>query len=170
MSSESSEKQSQLIAVLREGVAVVQMIFFKEVRAGIANKFREKDPGYISMLAGAVINEVFGTANPEQRFAEFRRENRGVIEQELLSLKADHSTLLPAVTDALRIQVLCDNQEGVDSSAVLKQADTLGFLHVDRAVPMPSTFMTLVRGLGEEHNLIIAPVQITPEQDEQLVH
>ena len=170
MSSESLEKQSQLISALREGVAVVQMIFFKEVRATVGEKFSDRDPGFISMLAGAVINEVFGTVNPEQRFADFRKGNRGTIEQELISLKTDHAGLLPALTDALRIQVLCENQEGSDSTDILKQADTLGILQEDRTVPMPSTFMTLVRGLGEQHNLIIAPVQITPEQDKQLVH
>lgn len=170
MTSESAEKQSQLIGVLREGVAVMQMIFFKEVRTAVGKKFADRDSGYISMLAGAVINEVFGTVNPEKRFTDFRRDNRGIIEQELISLKADQAALLPALTDALRIQALCDNQQGTDSSHILKQADTLGILLVDRTVPLPSTFMTLVRGLGEQHNLIIAPVQITPEQDQQLIH
>jgi len=170
MSSESQEKQSQLIGVLREGVAVVQMILFKEVRAVIGKTFSDHDPSYISMIAGAVINEVFGTVNPEQKFVDFRRENRGAIEQVLLGLKTELPTLLPAVTDALRIQVLCDHQEGTDSSHALQQADALGILQMDRPVPMPSSFMTLVRSLGEQHNLIIAPVQITPEQDKQLAH
>ena len=45
----------------------------------------------------------------------------------------------------------------------------LGILVEEREVPLPSIFMTVVRLLGEEHNLIIPPVQITPEQD-QMVH
>ncbi len=66
MSSETPEKQSQLLAVLREGVSVVQMIFFKELRAGLSGKHPDQDPTYLSMLTGAIVNEVFGTVNPDR--------------------------------------------------------------------------------------------------------
>lgn len=170
ISSENPAKQSQLISVLREGVSVVQMILYKQVRAGLASKHPEKDAPFLAMLAGAVVNDVFGTANPQEKFVTFRGLNRGLIEQELLSLKDEQTHILPALTDALRILSLCDNQEGVDSTVILARAKELGILLVDRTVPMPSTFMTLVRGLGEEHNLIIAPVEITPAEDRGLVH
>lgn len=171
MSSESPEnKQSQLIGVLREGVSVVQMIFFKEMRSVLSQNHSDKEPSYVSMLAGAIINDVFGTPNQEERFVNFYTENRGLIEQELLSLKDSCAQIFPALTDALRIQSLCDTQEGGDSSHVLTKANELGILVVDREIPLPSTFMTLVRILGEQHNLIISPVQITPEQDQELVH
>lgn len=170
MSNETPEKQSQLIAVLREGVSVVQMIFFKEVRAGLGRKCPDREVAFLSMLAGAIVNEVFGTPNPEEKFVSFHNQNRALIEQELLSLKDEHGQIMPALTDALRIQSLCDHQEGGDSSQVLTQANELGILLVDRTIPMPSSFMTLIRSLGEQHNLIIAPVQITPEQDQQIIH
>lgn len=170
MTNESPEKQSQLIAVLREGVSVVQMIFFKEVRAGLSHKFPEKDVSFLSMLAGAIVNDIFGTANPEEKFVTFHKQNRGLIEQELLALPDEHTQILPALTDALRIQSLCDSQEGMDSSLLLTRANELGVLLMDRDIPMPSTFMTLIRDIGEQHNLIIAPVHITPEQDQGMVH
>jgi len=170
MTSEKPERQSQLIAVLREGVSVVQMILFKEVRAKLSRSFPEQDAAFAGMLAGAIVNEVFGSANPEEKFIRFREEHKALIEQELLSLGSEQARLLPALTDALRIQSLCDHQEGADSTRLLVRADELGILVADRTVPMPSTFMTLVRGLGEQHGLIIAPVQITPEQDRLTVH
>lgn len=170
MSGETSEKQSQLVAVLREGVSVVQMIVFKEIRAGLAAKYLDKDTPYVSMLAGAITNELFGSRNPEEKFAHFRKENWAVIEQELLSLAKEHSQLRTPLTDALRIQALCDNQEGGDSSATLTRADELGILVTDRDIPLPSSFMTFIRTLGEQHNLIIPPVQISPEEDKQIVH
>ena len=170
MSSESQQKESQLLPVLREGIGVVQMILFKEVRDSITSRYPDKDKAYISMLSGAIVNEVFGTPNPEPRFTAFFEENKGVIEQELLGLKENCQGILPALTDTLRLQALCDSQEGGDSSHVLSKADKLGILILDRPVPMPSSFMTLVRGLGEQHQLIIAPVQITPEEDQQLIH
>lgn len=170
MTDETPEKHSQLVAVLREGVSVVQMILFKELRAKTAAAHPDKEPAFLAMLAGAMVNEVFCSPNPEERFVHFRSQNRALIEQGLLAIRDEQPHLLPALTDALRIQMLCDRQEGVDGPDLLAKANDLGILLLDRPVPMPSTFMTLVRGLGEQHGLIIAPVQITPEQDQATIH
>ena len=172
MSSEPDEstKNSQLINVLREGVGVVQMILFKEVRTSLAANHPDRDSSFHSMLAGAVVGEVFGSVNPDEKFRRFRDDNLGLIEQELLGLAEAQSLLLPSLTDALRIQTLCDNQEGTDSGRVLTRADELGLLLADRDIPLPSTFMTTIRTLGQQHNLIIPPVPITPEEDSQMIH
>lgn len=170
MNTETPEKNSQLLAALREGIAIVQMVLFKELREKLAEMKTEHDKAYTSMLAGSIINEIFGTQNPEEKFARFRSENRAVIEQELLSLRDDHPTICQHVTDALRIQTLCDHQEGIDSSTTLIRAKENGFLHEDREIPLPSSFMNSIRKLGKLHNLIIPPVEISPEQDNSMVH
>ncbi len=46
----------------------------------------------------------------------FVKENWGEIEQELLNIKEELAPLCPLLTDALRIQTLCDHQEGDDGS------------------------------------------------------
>lgn len=160
----------KLIASLREGIAVVQMIFFKELKSFLAAKHADQDPAYVSMLCGSITNEVFGTRNTEERFEVFRKENKGVIEQQLLSIKDDLATMRKPVTDALRVQVLCDDHEKQDSSETLTYADQIGYLVKDRELPLPSTFMTIVRTLGENHGLIIPPVQISEEDDQSMVH
>ncbi|MDJ0623004.1 MAG: hypothetical protein QNJ17_08550 [Desulfocapsaceae bacterium] len=165
MTAESSQKKSALIQVLREGIGVVQMVIFKELRTSFAKKYRERDITSRSMLVGAIINKMFGMENPEPKFQKFNQENKAVIEQELIDLSRNHPDLLNRITDALRVQVLCDNQEGEDSTAVLQQAEEFGFLVKDREIPLPSTFMTLIRRLGEEHGLTVAPVQINTEDD-----
>ena len=169
MSSESPDKKSQLIAVLREGVSVIQMILFKETRAAIAGKYREMDTGFHSMMAGAITNELFGTPNMEERFVRFREENRGALEQELLAFASDLPKLLAPLTDALRVQTLCDSQEGNDNTDLLSRASELGILQGERDVPLPTTFMTMVRELGKRHSLIIPPVPINPEHD-KIIH
>ncbi len=168
--SESSQKNSQLVANLREGVSVVQMVLFKEVKDLLTKKMTSADISHISMLAGSITNEAFGTRNPEKKFVQFRENNRADIEQGLLSIKEDLTSLCSTLTDALRIQTLCDHQEGTDSSEILKQAKAFGFLKEEREIPLPSTFMTVIRMLGEKHNLIVPPVQITPAQDKSMVH
>ena len=165
MTEEKSKKQSELINVLREGIGVVQMVIFKELRSSFANKYPDRELTERAMLVGAIINKLFGMENPEEKFQKFNQENRAAIEQELIGFPQNFPKLLPRITDALRIQVLCDSQEGEDSTTVLEQAKEYGILIQDREIPLPSTFMTLIRQLGEEHGLTVAPVQISTADD-----
>jgi hypothetical protein len=165
-----THNKSQLLTILQEGVGLVQMILFKELRVLLGKKHAGRDIVYLSMLAGAITNELFGSQNPEEKFQTFRQENGALIEQELLGLAQDLPDLRSNITDALRIQTLCDNQGGHDSSANLTRADELGILIKDREIPLPSTFMTIIRMLGEQHGLIIPPVLITPEEDRTILH
>ena len=170
MGENRSKKQSRLVAVLREGVSIIQMIFFKEVKTHLHNTHRDKDQKTISMLAGAITNELFGSPNPEPTFTRFLQEQQAVIEQEMLGLCVNLSHLRRHITDALRIQALCDNQEKREQSNALVIADKLGILLKEREVPLPSTFMSMVREIGEQHQLIIAPVQISPDEDRSIIH
>jgi hypothetical protein len=170
MNSTIPEKNSQLLTVLREGVGLVQMILFKELRVLLGKKYSNRDMISISMLAGAITNEVFGSPNPEEKFRIFREENNALIEQELFGLAYELPTLRPNITDALRIQTLCDSQMGNDSAVNLTRVNELGILERERDIPLPSTFMTMVRELGEQHGLIIPPVLITPEDDKNILH
>ncbi len=170
MSGETTEKQSRLIGSLREGVSLIQMVFFKEVKALLEKKYPDKALKTQMMLAGAITNELFGTLNPEPKFADFRQEHRALIEEELTGLAASLPHLCNYITDALRVQALCDNQQGVEDPGVLQTAEALGILVKERNLPLPSSFMTVVRGLGEQYQLIIAPVQISPEDDQSLMH
>jgi hypothetical protein len=163
-------QKPKLRTVLQEGVGLVQMILFKELRALIQEKNPDRDIVFLSMLAGAITNELFGTQNPEEKFEAFREEHLTVIEQELHDLAQALPGLRDHITDALRIQTLCDSQAGYNSSANLNRADALGILVKDREIPLPSTFMTSMRALGAQYGLIIPPVLITPEDDQGLVH
>lgn len=167
---EKKLQKSELINVLREGIAVVQMVLFKELRQLFSVKYPQQDFTMKSMMAGAIINKLFGADNPEEKFQKFNQDNYALIEQEILGLKGQFPGLQKSITDALRVQTLCDSQEGEDTTAVLKQAEEAGVLLKDRELPLPSTFMTLVRRLGEEHGLTITPSQITAEDDNSLVH
>jgi hypothetical protein len=172
MKEETNEttKNSQLLNSLREGVSIIQMVFFKEVKINLLKKRPNINKTYLAMVAGSITNEVFGTQNPEEKFVRFRKENWGEIEQELLAIKEELGPLRPFLTDALRIQTLCDHQEGCESPATLLLAKELDYLIEDRDIPLPSSFMTSARELGKLHNLLIPPVHITPEQDDSMVH
>ncbi len=144
------------IPSLREGVDVIRMIFFKKIREHLAESSPGQEPQFYGMLAGAVMNEFFGTPNTQEKFANFVTENRGRVDQELAGLATNFKDLRIPLTDALRIHYLCNYQEGIDGdeATVLARARDLGVLMEERDVPLPKGFMELVYRVGKAHGLI----------------
>ncbi len=149
--------KSELIPIMREGVDVIKMIFFKKLQNHLSVKYKEKDATYINMLSGAVLNGLFGTPNNQQPFTIFVSENKEAIDQELKEVSENFEEMRIPLTDALRVQFLCDSQEGNDRTETLSRADELGILLRERDVPLPKNFLELVRRLGSAFGLIIKP-------------
>ena len=170
MNDQPTERKSRLIGALREGISVVQMVLYKQIKALLTSHAPERDASTTAKLAAALTNELFGTPNPDPIFVQFREQHQAFIEQELAGLAEHLPQIKGYLTDALRVQVICDDQQGIDDHGVLQTADSLGLLLKERNIPLPSAFMTLARGLGEQHGLIIAPVPISTEDDQSLVH
>ena len=155
MDSEPAELESKLIPIMREGVNVIRMIFFKQLKEYLLANNPDGDIAYCGRLAGSVINALFGTENPEEPFASFAKENQDYIVEELNNIPTTFTEMSIPLSDSLRVQFLCDSMEGIDSSAILVRADELGILLHDRPVPLPKNFLELVRRLGKSHNLLI---------------
>jgi hypothetical protein len=149
------EFESRLIPILREGVDIIKMILFKKLKEHLSDKYIDRDAQFVSKLTGAIVNDLFGTPNTQEPFASFVEENLFFIKMEMKNLATELQEMRIPLTDALRVQFLCDSQEGVDSSAILVQAKELGILIVDREAPMPAKFMNLVRKLGSSYDLLI---------------
>ncbi len=145
---------SKLIPVMREAVITVQMILFKVLKASVHDRYVDQVEPYHTHLAGAVINNLFGTQPLDAAVAVFAASNRHLVEQELRELSSCCGYLLPVLTDALRMKTICDNQEGIHSIPSLLMAKALGLLLEERPLPLPSTFMIGVRHLAAEHGLV----------------
>ena len=152
------EFNGRLIPLMREGIEVIKMIVFKKLRENLARKYPERDGVFLSRLTGAVVNELFGTSNDKEPFASFGLENRGLIKSELQTLGKALPEMKIPLTDALRMQALCDLQEGLDSNELLSQAQDLELLLGDRDLPLPHNFMDLARKLGATFKLVIPPM------------
>lgn len=150
------EFESKLIPIMREGVAVIKVIFYKRLKDYLVREYPDKDGVYINMLSGAIINELFGTPNTEKHFASFAEENKRYIDRELMNICYQFDDMLIPLTDALRVQFLCDHQEGVENASILSRARELKILLVDREVPLPTNFMKLVREFGYEFNILVS--------------
>ena len=150
--------ESKLLPLLREGVDVIKMIFFKKLQGHLAEKYPDREKEFINRLAAALINDLFATPNPGEPFTSFAEQNKAIVEKELEAVAENFQDMRIPLTDTLRMQVLCDNQEGIDNSEVLARAKDLGILLVERDLPLPHSFMHLVRKLGSAFGLIIPPL------------
>ncbi|MCF8068806.1 MAG: hypothetical protein K9L30_09500 [Desulfobacterales bacterium] len=153
-----SSVDTKIVPVLREGVTVVQMILFKKLKETLPKRYSDRDNIFINRLTGAIINRIFCIENLEKTFVDFATENKTVIERELANFPLEYKELCIPLTDALRVQFLCDNQDGLDSKAILENANKLGILDIERDIPLPRNFLDLVRTLGKSLNIIIPPV------------
>lgn len=146
--------EDRLVPTLREGVNIVRMILFKELKSHLTARFPDEDNAYILRLAGAIANEIFGTPNTREPFAGFCAENRARIDEGIAEMAAALKELRIPLTDAIRVQFLCDSREGINTEHILRRAQSTGILVTDREVPLPRTFMNLVRKLGVSHGLL----------------
>ena len=151
------ELESKLVPIIREGIEIVKMIFFKQLQEYLQKKFSGQEKSYINKLCGAAINQYFGIIHDDSAFVKFAEDNRETIGEILREVPEHIEILRIPLTDALRIMVLCDYQEGVDNSHLLEKAQEYGILLTDREMPMPNKFVKLIRRLGESFGLLTPP-------------
>lgn len=142
------EFESRLVPIMREGVDVIKMIFFGRLQAYLNSKYADRNRQSINQLAGAIINDLFATPNLQEPFAGFVEQNRACIVEETRLLATVFPELCGPLTDALRVQFLCDSREGIDRTAMLNHARDLNVLVLDRDLPLPKPFLEMVRTLG----------------------
>jgi hypothetical protein len=142
------ELESRLVPIMREGVDVIKMIFFGKLQAYLISKYADRNRQSINQLAGAIINDLFASPNPQEPFAGFLEQNRDCISKELRLLATVFPEMCGPLTDALRMQFLCDSREGIDSTAMLDRARDLEVLVLERDLPLPKHFLEMVRTLG----------------------
>ncbi len=157
---------NRVIPVMREAVALVQLVFFGTLKDRLAGEYEEWDQGEYRRLVGCIVNDVFGTPATDEESRRFARLHLETVETELHRMVEVVPDLLPLLTDALRMQTLCDHEEGVNSLPTLLRARALGILQEERPLPMPSTFMLAVRKLGAEQGLL-EPMEATTRPEEE---
>lgn len=165
MNEEKPLVDNKLLPVMREAVVTVQMLLFKELRQSAHDRYVDQTEPHHTHLAGAVINNLFGTQPIDHAVTVFAMNNRELVERELREIAERCQALLPLLTDALRMKTICDNHEGIHSIPSLLMAKALGILQEERPLPLPSTFMLQVRTLAASHGLIEPMQAAAPSED-----
>jgi len=167
MSDKEKKIEGNLVPTLRQGIDIIKMVLFKELKPYLEKKYSGLTPDEILLLTGAIVNGLFGIENMEASIREFINNNQSIVEKEVTSFTTRFDHLQIPLNDALRIQYLCNSHEGVNSESILKKAETLQILMQDREVPMPGAFMGLVRSFGVAYK-ILEPIK--PESFEKGTH
>jgi hypothetical protein len=159
------EFDPKIVPVMREAIVMGQMIMYQRLKEDVQTRYQDWPDQEKIRLAGGVVNNLFGTVAADPKVNAFVREHRELVEQELRELKTRVSDLIPYLTDALRMQTICDNHEGIHSIPCLLMAKELELLDEERVLPMPSTFMIAVRKIGSEYGLVEAMESSVPLED-----
>jgi hypothetical protein len=152
---ENLQSAGKLVPLLREGVAVVKMVLFKEIKSFLAQEHGDTDAKRILELSGDIINEVFEAPPADESPATMDDKKGHIVDEEVNLIKVRFPNLMIPLTDALRVQFLCDSLEGVDSEVILSRAKDRGILRVDREIPFPKNFMNMTRKLGVAYGLLL---------------
>ena len=143
---------TQLVPTLREGIDVIKMILFQELKSLLI--LTERGSTDVNRLTGTVVNELFSATHSKEVTETFSQVNRDAIEKTSRMISKNLDYLRIPLTDALRIQFLCDSHEGIDSAAVLERAKKQKILIVEREVPLPGAFMSIVRSFGRAYGIL----------------
>ena len=150
------EFDSRVVPIMREAVEMVKLICYARLRPQLDSRHPQMTADERSLLAGAVVNQLFGTPNPETRFVRFAAARAQQIAAELQGIPRHLGELSILITDALRVQYVCDRIEGREAPEPLRQADRLKILVREREAPMPARFLHLVRTIGAADGLLAA--------------
>lgn len=163
MKKEQDAFDSKLVPILREGIDVVKMVLYAVLKPILAEKYSGMSDEDLHKLAGAAVNRLFGVQNMETSIMTFEKKNEAIIHEVLQDMPADCDHLRIPLTDALRMQFLCDSHEGVNSESVLTNATSLHILIPEREVPLPGAFMSIARSFGVAYK-ILEPLPRQPKE------
>jgi hypothetical protein len=108
--------ETKLLPSLREGIHLIKMILYKKLRHYLSEKYASREENFAPWLAGALVNELFGTPNQEEPFLTFSQKHKAIIQEELNIMAAAHPEFKIPLTDALRVQFICDSHGAKFSS------------------------------------------------------
>lgn len=153
------ETASRLLPILQEGVEVTKMVLFLKLKAFCAQRLPEQSPAFHTQLAGGVINDLFtpppDLPGPAKTFISTHRE---MIDRERQAFLGESPEMKIVLTDALRVQTICDLTAGQPDPELLQRAKSAGILLTEREMPLPHTFIDMARRLGKANGLLTPPM------------
>ena len=135
------------------GVDTVRLILYNVLTGEFSKKYQEKGEGFYKTLAGATVNEIFGSHTEASQIAF--DENRKIIVDEIKNLGTKYTELKRPITDAIRVLIqasfmlsgkLPENQESIFKNAMERKIFIKGGEN-----PEPNAFLEMTKELGRKY-------------------
>ncbi len=135
------------------GVDIVRLVLYKVLTDDFSEKYKEKGEEFYKTLAGATVNEIFGSHSEASQITF--DENRKIIIDEIKNLCTKYTELKRPITDAIRVLIqasfmmsgkLPENQEAIFKNAMERGVFTKGGEN-----PEPNTFLEMTKELGKKY-------------------
>ena len=154
----SETAANRLLPILREGIEITKMVLYRKLQAFSGPRLPEQSPAFPGQLAAAVINDLFASPSelPEP-VAAFMTSHRKLIDRERQAFTTEQPEMKIVLTDALRMQTICDLMAGLPEPGLLQRAASAGILLSEREMPLPHTFIDMARRLGKANGLLTPP-------------
>lgn len=141
--------KKRLARKMISGVDNVRLVLYKVLTDNFLKKYQEKGEEFSKNLAGAAVNEIFGSHN-DASLKTFE-ENRNNIVEEIECLGTKHSELKRAITDAIRVLI---QASAMLSGKLLKNQHEIFNNAIERGIfikggdnPKPETFLKMTEEL-----------------------
>ena len=175
--------KKRLANKMLQGTDTVRLILYKVLTNDFSKKYQEQGEEYYKNLAGATVNEIFGSHNEASQITF--DENNEIIINEIITLGTIHPELKQPITDAIRVDIqasymlnnkIPENWETIFKNACIRLIITEGLINgldvanapesntfsemMERGTfikggnkPDPGTFLKMVNNLAKQYKI-----------------
>ncbi len=145
--------KKRLARKMISGVDNVRLVLYKVLTDDFSKKYQEKGEEFYKTLAGATVNEIFGSHNEASQITF--EENKENITEEIKNLGTKHSELKRAITDAIRVLIqasfMLNGRLPENYEAILKNAIKRGVFLKGGEKPNPKIFLEMTEELSRKY-------------------
>ena len=135
------------------GVDVVRLVLNKILRDDFSKKYQKEGEEFYKTLAGATVNEIFGSHSEASRIT-FDKNKETVVE-EIETLGIRHSELKRPITDAIRVYIqasfILRGELPRNYSVIFNNAIDRGVFIGGGGQPIPKTFLAMTEELRKKY-------------------
>ena len=135
------------------GVNVVKLVLYKILRDDFSKRYQKEGEEFYKTLAGATVNEVFGSHSEASRVTF--DENKETVVQEIETLGIRHSELRRPISDAIRVYIqasfILSGELPRNYSAIFNNAIDRGVFIGSGGQPIPKTFLAMTEELSKKY-------------------
>ncbi len=145
--------KKRLAKKMIHGVDNVRLVLFRILSDDFLEKYQEKGESFCKTLAGATVNEIFGSQNESSQITF--QENKKLIVEGIENLVIKYPELKRTITDAIRVLVqasaMLSGKLPENYNIIFNNAIERGIFIKGGENPNPKTFIKMTEELSKKY-------------------